>query len=248
MLSEKPINTSTKIISVQPRYLWFLMTAYSVAIFAANWFDPRHVKIFGLCTGAGSIAFPLTYLLADTITEVYGYKNTRLAIWVGLLFYAICLFYGQFVLHFLDPHSSYKTALTLFLSVNDHIIIATLASLLVAESINSYLVAKLKILFQGKYIGCRFLISTLTAYFFDELFYAPIAFYGLMNIKNFMHHMLDSWIFMVSIEILLLPLSVRIAKHIKNIEKSDIYDSKTSFNIFNLDTRYSEKDNRYTGN
>jgi uncharacterized integral membrane protein (TIGR00697 family) len=247
MFLEKPNNTSAEMLVIRPKYLWFLMISYTMAIFTANWFDPRHIKVFGLCTGAGSIAFPLTYLLADIITEVYGYKNARIAIWSGLLFYSIFLFYGQFVIYSLDSYVPGKTVLTSFLQVNNHIIFAAIASYLTTESVNSYLVAKLKVFFCGRYIGLRFVFSTLIAHIFNELVYAPIAFYGQMNLSNFIHHMLDSWLFMVSIELLLMPLSVRITKRIKIIERSDIYDSKTNFNIFSLDTRYSKEDNRYSG-
>lgn len=237
-----------KIILVSPKYLWLLMIAYTMAIFASNIFDPRHIDIFGLCTGAGSIAFPLTYLLADVMTEVYGYKKTKIAIWSGLLFYLIFISYGQFVIHFINPNSSDKVALSLFLHVNDRIFIAAIASYLATESANTYLLAKLKIRLAGKYIGFRFIIATLFAYVVDELIYAPIAFYGLMNTSDFLHHMLDSWAFMVSIELLLVPFSVRIAKYIKIVERTDIYDNKTNFSPFNFDTQYGDEDNKYRGN
>lgn len=245
MYSKVLIKHSEQII-VRPKYLWFLVIAYTVALFAADWFDPRQIKVFGLCTGAGSIAFPFTYLLSDVITEVYGYKNARVAIWLGLLFYAIFLLYGQFVVHFLSVYSPHADTLTLFLQVNHHIILATVISYLVTESVNAYLVAKLKVFFHGKYIGLRFIFSTFMAYILDELVYAPIAFYGMIvHLKDMLNHIVDSWIFMVSIELLLLPLSIRIAKRIKIIEKMDIYDHKTNFNPFHMSTYYSDKSNRY---
>jgi queuosine precursor transporter len=233
-------------IIIKPKYLWLLVIAYTVALFAADWFDPRQIKVFGLCTGAGSIAFPFTYLLSDIITEVYGYKKARMTIWLGLLFYAIFLLYGQFVIHFLSLHSPHASTLTLFLQVNHHIIFATIASYLATESVNAYLVAKLKLFFCGKYIGLRFIFSTLMAYILDELVYAPIAFYGMIiHMKDLVSHMIDSWIFMVSIELLALPISIRIAKRMKAVEKTDIYDSETNFNPFLINAHYSKENNRY---
>ncbi len=61
--------------------------------------------------------------------------------------------------------------------------------------------------------------------------------------KDFIHHIIDSWIFMVSIELLLLPLSIRLAKRLKIIENIDIYDNKSNFNPFSFNTRYQKKDN-----
>ncbi|MGE3920965.1 MAG: queuosine precursor transporter [Gammaproteobacteria bacterium] len=241
-------TTEISNISFGPKYLWFLMVAYTVMLFGADWFDARHIKIFGLVTAAGSITFPLTYLLADIITEVYGYKNTRLAIWAGFLFYAAFLFFGQIFVYFTDPASVNKEALSLFFRINDQIILASFAAYLTAESTNSYLIAKLKIFLKGQYIAFRFIISTLLAYFIDVVVYVPLAFHGMMHFNDFIQNAIDSWIFMVSIELLLLPLSIRLTKYIKKSEKLDIYDNRTKFNIFNLNTEYSSQDNHYMEN
>ena len=60
MLAEKlAISEKEESTVVRPKYLWFLIQCYTMVFFASNWFDPRQIKIFGLTTGAGSIAFPL---------------------------------------------------------------------------------------------------------------------------------------------------------------------------------------------
>lgn len=245
MLAEKlAISEKEESTVVRPKYLWFLIQCYTMVFFASNWFDPRQIKIFGLTTGAGSIAFPLTYLFSDIITEVYGYKNSRIVVWSSLLFYLLFLFYGQFVVYFIYDHSTDKELITTFLHSNNRIILAAILSYFITETINSYLVAKLKILLDGKYMGLRFITATLTAYIFNELIYAPIAFHELItNMKDFIHHIIDSWTFMVSIELLLLPLSIRLAKRLKIIENIDIYDTRSNFNPFSFNTRYPKKDN-----
>lgn len=246
MLLQEATKKPAEIINMGSRYLWLLMVFYTTTLFASNWLDPRHIEILGLCTGAGSFVYPLTHLLADVITEVYGYKYMRMAIWSGLLFYLIFVLYGQFIVLFLNPYSFGKVELTQFLYINNHILIATTMAHLITETINSYLVSKLKIIFQGKYIGIRFILATLTAYTIDELIYAPIAFQGLIaNKTDLMKHMLDSWVFMVSIELLFLPLFVRLAKYIKFVDNSDIYDNTTKFNLFSLNASYKQEDNKY---
>ena len=234
-----------KLIIVRKKYLGILIQGYVILFFASNWFDPRQIQIFGLATGAGSIAFPLTYLFSDIITEVYGYKNARVAVWSALLFFLIFILYGHFVVSSIYPYSILREAVLCFLNTNDRIILAAILSYFITETINSYLVSKLKILLNGRYIGLRFIGSTLTAYILNELIYAPIAFYGLIpNIKTFIHHMIASWAFMVSIELLFLPFSIRLAKHLKIIENLDIYDTKTNFNPFSLNTQYRKNNNK----
>lgn len=239
------ISEKEEPIGVIPKYLWFFILCYTMVFFASNWFDPRQVRLLGLTTGAGSIAFPLTYLFSDIITEVYGYKNSRIAVWSSLLFYLFFILYGQFVVSFLYDHSTDKELVTTFLHSNNRIILAATLSYFITETINSYLVAKLKIFLSGKYMGFRFITATLTAYIFNELVYAPIAFYGLItNMKDFIHHIIDSWFFMVSIELLLLPLSIRLAKRLKITENIDVYDTKSNFNPFSFNSYYQKNGNK----
>ncbi|WP_339051041.1 queuosine precursor transporter [Rickettsiella endosymbiont of Xylota segnis] len=230
---------------IRQTYLWVFISGYTLAFFLSNWLDPRLINVFGLNAGAGSFIFPLTYLISDIITEVYGYKHARVAVWVALLFFLIFILYDQLIVATLVPGSISKVALSTFLVTNNRILLASILSYLVTESINSYIVAKLKISLKGKYMGIRFIGSTLTAYTINELIYAPIAFYGFIpNFKHFLHHMLASWVFMVSIELLLLPFSIRLAKRLKNIEDLDIYDTQTNFNPFSLNTDYQKQNNK----
>ncbi|MGB8286317.1 MAG: VUT family protein [Candidatus Aquirickettsiella gammari] len=234
-----------ELLVFKKKYLGVFILGYTIVFFASNWFDPRQIQIFGLVTGAGSIAFPLTYLFSDIITEVYGYKNARIAVWSALLFFLIFILYGQLVVALLSPYSSSREALVAFLYTNNRIILAAILSYFITETMNSYLVAKLKILLNGEYMGLRFITATLTAYTFNEIIYAPIAFYGLIpNLEEFIYHMFTSWVFMVSIELLFLPFSIRLAKYIKIIENLDIYDTKTNFNPFSLNTQYRKKNNK----
>lgn len=229
---------------IKQTYLWMVISAYTLVFFLSNWFDPRLVSLFGLNTSAGAIAFPCTYLISDIITEVYGYKYARIAVWTALLFFLIFILYDQCMVSFLVTGPIPPADLSTFLLVNNRILLAAIFSYLVTESINSYIVAKLKISLRGKYMGIRFIASTLTAYTLNELIYSPIAFYSLIpSFKNFLHHTLSSWEFMVTLELLLLPFSIRLAKRLKVIENLDIYDIQTNFNPFSLNTDYQQNKN-----
>ena len=201
-----------ELLVFKKKYLGVFILGYTIVFFAFNRFDP----------------------LQDIITEVYGYKNARIAVWSALLFFLIFILYGQLVVALLSPYSSSREALVAFLYTNNRIILAAILSYFITETMNSYLVAKLKILLNGEYMGLRFITATLTAYTFNEIIYAPIAFYGLIpNLEEFIYHMFTSWVFMVSIELLFLPFSIRLAKYIK-----------TNFNPFSLNTQYRKKNNK----
>ncbi|MCP4473217.1 MAG: queuosine precursor transporter [Gammaproteobacteria bacterium] len=206
-------------------------------IVLANWFDPRLIRIFGLDTDAGTIIFPLTFLLSDLITEVYGYKYARRAIWCGFLFNILFIIYGQIVIHMPSPH--YQTNNKMFdslLLADTRIILASSISYFSSEPLNSFVMAKLKIKMKGRYMGIRFILSTFLASGTDSVIFSIIAFYGTINYKNLIYLILTMWLIKVMIELIGLPFSIRISKKLKISEKMDIYDKRTKFNMVSLGT------------
>jgi uncharacterized integral membrane protein (TIGR00697 family) len=174
MQRELPISRG---FEARPNYLWFLTLSYSMVIVLANWFDPRLISFFGLTTDAGTLIFPLTFLLSDLITEVYGYKFARQAIWCGFLFNALFIVYGQIVVRM--PSPAFPTNNEMFdtlLTMNFRIIIASAISYLISEPMNSLVMAKLKIKMHGRYLGIRFVLSTVFASCIDSFIFGTIAF------------------------------------------------------------------------
>ena len=229
-----------------PKYLWFFILSYTMVLAFANWFDARLVDIQGIITDAGTLIFPLSFLLADIITEVYGYKNTRTAIWCGFLFNILFVAYGQLVIHLPSPpYPNYNHLFNQILDLNVRIIIASFISYFISEPLNSIIVAKLKIKMQGKRMWFRFVLSTIIASGFDSFMFSWIAFWGLIQAKEIWALLLTMWAIKVVIEIIGLPLSTRLARKLKTLEHQDIYDTKTSFTLFSLDQKYSEENNHY---
>lgn len=238
---------STNIIQLKPNFLWFLTLSYAMVIVLANWFDPRLIKILGLTTDAGTLIFPITFLLSDLITEIYGYKHARRAIWCGFLFNALFIVYGQLVIHM--PSPDFPTNNEMFdtlLATNTRIIIASGISYLISEPLNSFTMAKLKIKMRGRYLGIRFISSTIVASGVDSFIFGVIAFYATMSNANLVSLILTMWFIKVVIEMMGLPISIRLAKELKGTEKLDIYDIRTNFNLFSLDASYTEKDNGFS--
>jgi len=234
----------SRTIRIQPKYLWFLILSYSMVMVLANWFDPRLVKLFGVVTDAGTLIFPLTFLLSDMITEVYGYKHARRAIWCGFLFNGLFLLYGYLVTHLPSPsYATQNAAFDQFMASDARIILASAISYLCAEPLNSFIMAKLKIKLAGRAMGFRFVFSTLIASGFDSCIFSLIAFYGIIKNPELLSLTLTMWLIKVIIEILGLPLSIKLTKKLKQAEHMDIYDRETQFNLFSLKVDYETKDN-----
>ena len=133
-----------------PKALWFLILMYSMVQVHANWFTPRIVNLFGVITTAGILLFPLKFLLCNVITEVYGFKYARLALWCSLLVNWFSILYGQLVLLLPNPHFSTQNAIyEVILLVNVRVVLASCISYIIIETLNAFLIATLKIKMLG---------------------------------------------------------------------------------------------------
>ncbi len=229
-----------------PNFLWFLTLSYAMFISISNWFDARLIQLFHLALSPGILVFPLTYLISDLITEVYGYKHARRAIWAAFLFNVIFLVYGQVLIHLPSPSFAVdNSAFDKILTANVWIIAGSFAAYFCSEPLNSYIVAKLKIKCQGKWMGLRFLTSTVFAAAIDSIIFISIAFGTTYSIGHLLELMLNIWLVKVVIELLGLPFSIRCAKILKQKEGLDIYDIKTNFSLWHLEANYEKQNNFY---
>jgi len=234
-------------LRLQPRFLWFFILCFAMAIALVNWFDARMIRLFFVDTDAGALVFPLTFLLSDLMTEVYGYKRARLAIWCGLLFNFFYIGYGYLITLFPSPAYSiaHNAAFDAMMVLNTRVIIASTLTYLVSEPLNSYIMAKLKIKTQGKYMGFRFFAASFISSGVDSAMFGALAFSGIMGSKELILLILTMWFIKVATEFFGIPLSVYLAKKLKKAEQLDIYDRRTQFGIFSLDSTYASSDNEF---
>jgi queuosine precursor transporter len=234
---------------INTRFLWFLTLSYTMILIFVNLFDPRIVNIFGWITDAGTLIFPLTFLLSDLITEVYGYKPARQAIWIGFMFNAIFIIYGQIVIHLPNPpYPTHNDLFTTLFTLDRRIILASAFSYLCSEPLNSYILSKLKVKTRGKFISLRFVVSTTVGSGIDSCIFGVAAFASTMSNYNLLLLILTMWTIKIIIEICGLPLTIKLAKTLKKAEKIDVYDTSTKFNLFSLDVSYLAAQNAYSTN
>lgn len=231
-------------IRMQPKALWFLMLSYSMVLVFANWFAARLITFHGITTDGGTLLFPLTFIITDMVAEVYGYKHARRAIWAGFLFNILFLAYGHFIALF--PAPDYYQANAGFdqvIAVSGRIVLASLVSYLCAEPLNIYLIAKMKIWCEGRKMALRFVLSTVIAAAVDTVIFCSLAFGGVVPVNELAAFMLTMWLLKVAVEVIGLPISVRLAKFLKQYEQLDIYDDHTEFTLLSLDGAYSKSAN-----
>lgn len=194
------------------------------------------ITAFGSLTlDAGTILFPLTYIFGDVLTEVYGYKRARRVIWLGFLCNILMAVIFMIVVA-LPAASDWpnQKALETILGLTPRIVLASMIAYFCGEFINSFILAKLKIRTQGKYLWVRTIGSTLVGELFDTLLFITIAFWGVFPMPVLISLLVSNYIFKVAIEVLFTPITYVFVNKLKKAEHEDYYDRKTNFNPFSI--------------
>lgn len=242
-----PLNNkkTTDVISLNPRFLWFVMLAYSMLSLLSNWFIVCTISLGWLILNAGLLIFPINFLLSNLITEVYGYKHARRAVWCGFLFNLLFILYGQAVVYMPSPNYSIHNSLfdkLIALYLEGALISVT--SYFTVEPLNLFFIAKSKIYAGGQGIKLRFALATSLSIIINGIIFSLIKFHTSVFLIK-----LSPTIFFTGITILVsLPIIVYSVKKIKKLEQIDIYDVNTKFNMFSLEVNYTEENNKFYKN
>jgi uncharacterized integral membrane protein (TIGR00697 family) len=192
---------------------------------------------------AGTLLFPISYIFGDVLTEVYGYRRSRRVIWTG--FAAAALMSGVLWLVGRLPgeatwqsYAGDQAYASILGGVSDGgIIIASLAAFFIGEFSNSYVLARLKVRMQGRYLWVRTIGSTLVGEGLDTVAFVGIAtLFGVFPPEIFVSLIVANYVFKVLIETVMTPLTYRIVNFLKRAEHEDVYDVDTDFNPFKFES------------
>lgn len=225
--------------NLKVQYKWLLLLAM---IYLTGWTTSylmvyKMVQVAGILETGAIFLFPLSYAIADIISEVYGYKSARQVVWfsliVGLLFCSALEIVAQLpAANFWHKQNDY---LTVFSPILRAYISLTIASL-IGNFANIYLISKWKLLMHGKHFWIRSLISTGIGEFFFTVIGGSLAYFGVQPAEKIFFLMLDGYLFkMLYASIAVWPATF-IVFSLKKSEKVDIYDHGVNYNPFKLST------------
>lgn len=215
------------------KYFDIIVAVFAASLLISNLAATKLIqfKDINIIVDGGAILFPLVYILGDVLTEVYGFKYARRAIWTGfgVMLLAILCFT---IVRYMPAADVYKdqAAFEAVLGFFPRIVVASLVAYLVGEFLNSYVLAKLKLKTQGKKLWLRLIGSTFVGQFFDTVVFAVIAFGGILGFNEMVGFIAVGWLFKTAVEIVMLPVTYRVVNFLKKKEKVDTYDKKTDFN------------------
>ncbi len=218
------------------------MAAFAVILICSNLIGagkPAQVvlPILGTVTfGAGILFFPLGYVLGDVMTEVYGFARARRVVWVG---FAASVFAAgmAFVVVSLpaSPDWAGQTALAEVFGQVPRIFAASILAFWAGEMANSFVLARMKVMTEGKHLWMRTIGSTVVGQGVDSLIFYPLAFLGVWETRLVFVVLFTNYLLKVLWEVILTPVTYRVVAFFKAAEGLDVFDNKTNFTPFKTD-------------
>ncbi len=208
-----------------------VVAVFITSLIAANVIAVKLVDVFGFVMPAGTVIFPLSYIFGDILTEVYGYRQARRAIWLG--FFCNLIFVAAvWVAQEIPPAAfwSGQTAYEQILGYTPRLLAASFLAYLVGEFANSFVLAKMKIATHGRWLWTRTIGSTLVGEGLDSLVFITLAFFGTIPEAMLLTTVLTQWVAKSGYEVIATPLTYAIVNSLKRREKLDTFDYETSFN------------------
>ena len=185
--------------------------------------------------GAGVLFFPVSYIIGDILTEVYGYARARRVIWTGFAALLFMAFMAWVVVQ-LPPAAGWpgQEAYEFVFGNSWRIVLASMVAFWAGEFANSYVLAKMKIWTAGRHLWMRTIGSTVVGQGLDSLIFYPLAFWGLAGwpVELLWQVVLSQWAIKTAWEALLTPVTYAAVGALKRAEQVDLYDTETDFSPF----------------
>lgn len=204
------------------------------------------VSIYGHDFAASGLIFPLGFLLASIITEVYGFTLAGRIIWAQLLCQVSFILTVNLFVLLPSPNDS-VTSLHYFSLYHNlwHVLIASTTAVIVAYFINDMIISKLKIYLSGDHFIMRFMFSNAISAAILVCISYPINFYGLYPLNRIAIIALNTWVYKVIIAVILFPIALFLSGIIKRIEKLDYFDYGISYNPLTVFSENVSGENKY---
>jgi len=220
------------------RYYDLVMASFVTVLLCANVIGAAKVAhLFGFTFGAGVLFFPISYIFGDVLTEVYGYARARKVVWAGFGALGFASFMSWAILAFPPaPGWPHQAAYETVFGATPRIVLASLVAYFCGEFCNSYVLAKMKLFTEGRFLWGRTIGSTIVGEAVDSAVFYPAAFLGVWDRDLVLKVMLTNYVLKVLWEALMTPVTYRVVHFLKRAESEDYYDRHTNFTPFSLET------------
>jgi uncharacterized integral membrane protein (TIGR00697 family) len=206
---------------------------FVTCLITANIAAVKLIEIAGFILDAGVVTFPVSYIVGDVLTEVYGYHRARQVIWLGFgcnLLTVFALWLGGLLPApaFWDGQQAYAR----ILGYTPRLLAASFLAYLVGEFSNAVVLAKMKIATRGRWLWARTIGSTVVGQGLDSVVFTLVAFGGTIPAEAMLAAICAQWAFKTGYEAAMTPVTYAVVGFLKRREEMDVYDVGTRFNPF----------------
>lgn len=232
LLKNKEMKTENKQVSVLFMLFGIL---FCVCLITANVLETKQISIGAINITGGLLVFPVSYIINDCVCEVWGFRKARLLIWSGFAMNLIFVAFGA--LADAIPGAPYwhnDEGFHAVFGLAPRIAAASFVAFLVGSFINAYVMSRMKLSSHGKHFSVRAVVSTLFGETADSLVFFPLALSGVVPAGEMMSLILSQVVLKTLYEIVVLPITVRVVKKVKEHDGTDVYDEGISYNIWKV--------------
>ena len=237
MSKSSVLGTTIKTKSMREKYsgiFLFMAVLFTVCLISSNLFASKIFAIGNITLPGAVIIFPISYILNDCLTEVWGYRKACVVIWMAFAMNLLVVLVGQIVVWL--PEASFWDGgehFNYIFNMAPRVALASLLAFLVGSTINAFVMSKKKVKDEGKKFGVRAILSSIAGEFTDSLIFMPIAFFGT-PISVLLKMMVAQVSVKVLYEIIILPVTSAVVKKVKEVEGEDYFDKNISYNPFQV--------------
>lgn len=208
---------------------------FNVCLIAANLLETKLIQVGSITITAGLLVFPISYIINDCIAEVWGFKKARLIIWSGFAmnFFVVALGLTAVAIP-AAPFWEGGDHFNFVFGMAPRIVCASLLAFLAGSFLNAYVMSKMKIASKGKNFSARAVLSTVVGETADSIIFFPIAFAGIVPVRELLMLMGVQILLKTLYEIIILPVTIKVVGYIKRVENIDVYDENISYNILKV--------------
>jgi len=203
---------------------------FVMTLIVSNIASIKVVAIGPLVFDAGTILFPLSYIVGDIVTEVYGYRKMRSLLYVGVvsLILTMTTFWVVQILP-ASPDWPNQVAYESILGVVWRIVLASVTALFLGEIMNAYVMARMKVRSKGKNLWVRMISSSVVGSAIDTVVFSTVAFLGTMPFDALAQLMITVFLIKIATEVIVSPLTIKIINIVKRREKIDTYEQPATY-------------------
>ena len=220
------------------RYYDITVAFYAAILLISNIAATKLVDIGGFILDGGFVLFPLAYIIDDVLTEVYGYRYARRAIWTAFVIMLLAVLTFAAVIA-LPPAAEYtgQSSFAAVLGFLPRIALASLLAFVSGSLVNAFALARIKVRTKGKMLWLRLIGSTVFGAGLDTVLFCVVAFAGELSLDGMLNYILVGIALKIVVEIVLLPITYRVTSLLKKREGADADDTNTDFAPFHLSVK-----------